>query len=64
MIHRIVGDRMNNKFVCQLPLFLQWEIERRLYNRLSQEYKGDELKQFVADGMNSRVGDLEDVLYE
>jgi hypothetical protein len=55
---------MNNKFVCQLPLFLQWEIERRLHNRLSQDYEGDELNQLVADGMNSRVGDLEDVLYE
>jgi hypothetical protein len=49
---------MNNKFVCQLPLFLQWEIERRLRNHLSQDYNGHELNQLVADGMNSRVGDL------
>jgi len=53
---------MNNKFVCQLPLFLQWEIERRLRNYLSQEYKGVELDQLVADGMSSRVCDLQELL--
>jgi len=53
---------MNNKFVCQLPLFLQWEIERRLHNQLSQDYEGDELNQLVAEGMCSRVSDLQEML--
>ena len=50
-----------NQYVCQLPLYLQFVIERRLRRCLSQEYKGVELEQLVADGMCSRVCDLQEL---
>ena len=65
--YSVVGNRAEgletNKYVMQLNDEQQMEIKKRLHNALSElGMKGDELEEFVQEGMDSRLGDLTDTI--
>ena len=65
--YSVVGNRAEgletNKYVMQLNDEQQMEIKKRLHNALSElGMKGDELEEFVQEGMDSRLDDLTDTI--